>query len=231
MMNRRRALMQSGTWFPLLNITNNYYIDSALDTSDSYTFSTKLSLDKLVGSNSEYVLAVQNDASSNFTVFIYIIPRANIADADVSSVVVPVRLMYCDMEEPMETENMANIFTGSSDVNLVAGTGLTRTGTSSYRFCYYISDASSAPFDFRIDGYDYTGGGGGGGESECPAGGSHDWQFNGTSRLEDTATCISCGTVGYCVAREVVCSYCGELAGRMQCNYCGYLAEVGEGTV
>lgn len=215
---RRRALMQSGTWLPLLNITNNCYYDAVLDSSDSYILSTKLSLNKLVGSNSEYVLAVENNAINALEVSIYIIPRANIADADVFSVVVPVKLKNSNGVElsDMVAGNMAHIGVAEPDVHFEIGTGLTHTGTSSYRSCYYISSASSAPFSYTINSNGYSGGDL---DTDCPAGGSHNWQMS--DYVSQPGPCQVCGTSGYLYFEELHCPNCGEWADKIVCTYCG----------
>lgn len=215
---RRRALMQSGTWLPLLNITNNCYYDAVLDSSDSYILSTKLSLNQLVGSNSEYVLAVENNAINALEVSIYIIPRENIADADIFSVVVPVKLKNSNGVElsDMVTGNMAHIGVAEPDVHFEIGTGLTHTGTSSYRSCYYISSASSAPFSYTINSNGYSGGDL---DTDCPAGGSHVWEGRGNYPVSDP--CQVCGTAGYVQRVELYCSNCGEWADKIVCTYCG----------
>lgn len=216
-MDRRRALMRKmvAKKNNFLNVLYQFYIDSAVDQEDLYFLYTTVPLAELTGTGSKYVIGVEDHISGQDMpyVLIYIIPRANRLDADISGVRMPIRRGASGTPSPGAVTVHMDYPMGYHEVI----SGLTKiVETNSRRTCYILTGASSDPAEMLVRSDMFSGGGGG--EGECPSGGSHSTMSIGAS---GGGNCPNCGTNNL-VVDHLQCTKCGAVFESVYCGYCGY---------
>lgn len=219
---RRYALINNETWSLLMTIKTNYYEDDVLskDASNIQAMYINFPINKLVGVNSEYVIAVDKpDGLLDYQDYLfYIIPRSAISTSNLDSVCIKFKTA------PANTTTHSYIISSGEGFyfSMVTSTYLTTASTSSSRTCYYINDAEAIPFNgFTITSYLYSGTGGGS-TGSCINGEEHNYEYvmGGHEAVPVTGDCKNCDNKDL-VSYRGACTKCGESATIFYCNKCG----------
>lgn len=208
---RRRMLGGQKTWVELLNVkasgsiagTANIYIDFPIS--------------KLVGSNSEYVIAIieSNELVDMVEHMFYIVPRSSIGSNPYDNCI----QFSTDIKGTAVTAFVSYSFDGmnigwsvSNSSYLASAGGSNQPNNITYSY-YYITDANVVPildaFIFTYIDYDA----GGGSSGNCSKGGDHDLVL----QYREFVTCPDCGN-GYSY-QQWKCTKCGDVVDKL-CPYC-----------
>lgn len=147
-MERRRALLKrQGKSLKLVTemLYQFWESDDWIGNEVMYLLYAEISLAGLSGASSSYVLAFEGPKTINGIPYllVYIIPRANMTDADVSDVKTLVGLSSLDGGETPTESTEARIALDATNVEIEPQAWTLVSGTNRYRKCYYYSGGSA----------------------------------------------------------------------------------------